>query len=75
MILNQYRVVSLCGDTEELATTAEEAALNHVRSFSPTTRLTVVAVADGKPYGFRVEPTINYRAFPVEVPPCFEVRQ
>ena len=75
MIHHLFRTVSLCGETEELAPSAEEAALQHTRSFAPITRLTVTATCDGVTLGFRVEPTINYRAFPVVLPPCFEARQ
>lgn len=75
MIHNCYRVTSLCGETEELAPTAEEAALQHTRAFAPITRLTVTATCDGVTLGFRVEPALSFRAFPVPVPPCFEARQ
>lgn len=75
MILNSYRVTSLNCETEELAPTAEEAALQHVRRFQPDTRITVTATCDGVTLAFRVEPTLSYRAFPVALPPCFEVRQ
>lgn len=75
MIHHLYRIVSLCGETEELATNAEEAALEHVRRFQPDTRITVTATCDGVTLAFRVEPTINYRAFPLALPPCFEARQ
>lgn len=75
MIHHLYRVVSLCGETEELAPSHEEAALQHVRAFAPTTRLTVTASGDRQTFGFRVEPTINYRAFSVALPSCFEARQ
>lgn len=74
MIHYCYRVTSLCGETEELAFNAEEAALQHVRRFSPDTRITVTAARDGVTLGFRVEPPRDYRAFPVALPPCFEVR-
>lgn len=75
MIHYCYQVTSLCGETEELAFNAEEAALQHVRAFAPITRLTVTATCDGVTLAFRVEPTRDYRAFPVALPPCFEARQ
>lgn len=75
MIHHCYRTVSLNCETEELAPTAEEAALQHVRRFSPDTRITVTATCDGVTLAFRVEPTRDYRAFPVALPPCFEARQ
>lgn len=75
MIHNCYQVTSLCGETEELAPTAEEAALQHTKAFAPITRLTVTAACDGITLAFRVEPTTGYRAFPVALPACFEARQ
>lgn len=75
MIHHLYRAVSLCGETEELAPTAEEAALQHARAFAPITRLTVTATCGDATLAFRVEPTLSYRAFPVALPPCFEARQ
>ena len=75
MIHHLYRVTSLCGETEELAPTAEEAAIQHTRAFAPIARLTATATCGGITLAFHVEPTVIYRAFPVPLPGCFEARQ
>jgi len=75
MVHSLYKVVSLLGESEELAHNAEEACIEHVRAHKPVTRVTVTAHREGVTLAFRVEPTIAYRAFPIELPPCFEARQ
>jgi hypothetical protein len=75
VIHNIYKVASLMGESEELAPNAEEAALDHVRKRQPMHRVTVTARCGEATYAFRIEPTLNYRAFPVPLPGCFEARQ
>jgi flavin-binding protein dodecin len=75
MIHSLYKVVSLLGESEELAPTADEAALQHVRAGRPLTRTTVTVHREGVTLAFRVEPTLDYRAFSLPVPGCFEARQ
>lgn len=75
MIHSLYKVVSPLGKSEELAPDAETAALQHVSPFSPYGRVTVTVHREGVTLAYRVEPTIAYRAFPIELPPCFEARQ
>jgi len=75
MVHSLYKVVSLLGESEELAPTAEAACIAHVRAHRPVTRVTVTARCEGVTLAYRVEPTIAYRAFPIELPPCFEARQ
>ena len=75
MIHHLFHVASLLGESEELAPDAETAALQHVCPFNPYGRVTVTVHREGATLAYRVEPTIAYRALPIELPPCFEARQ
>ncbi len=75
MIHHLFHVASLLGESEEFAPNAEAACIAHVRAHRPVTRVTVTARCEGVTLAYRVEPTIAYRAFPIELPPCFEARQ
>jgi hypothetical protein len=75
MVHSLYKVVSLLGESEELAPTAEEAALQHVRPFNPYGRVTVSVHREGVTVAFHVDPRPGYVSSPAELPPCFEARQ
>jgi hypothetical protein len=75
MVHSLYKVVSLLGESEELAPDAETAALQHVRERRPLSRTTVTTHAGGSTLAFVVDPWIDYSTFPVALPPCFEARQ